>query len=71
MTTYQFIKEELSEEQLAKMVKGGIISSTLYAHYQIYDWHVNNGRSDEKTAEHFKMSRSSVSYARKQMKQEI
>lgn len=67
MNTYQYIIKELTKERFFDLVKLGIISTSVATSLEIYEWHISHGRSQRLTAEHFRMSVSSIGYAVRKM----
>lgn len=67
MTTYEFIKKELTKEQFTALVKLGVISCMTAFHMEVYEWHITHGRSQRLTSQHFGISPASVGFAMRKM----
>ncbi len=71
MTAYEYIRMTLTAEQVSGLAKAGLIAPNTAQYIIIYEWHLSNGRSKKKTAQHFGMKPSTVGYAISQMKKQI
>ena len=71
MTAYEYIRQTLTDEQVAGLAKAGIIAPNTALYIEIYEWHISNGRSKKKTAEHFRLKPSTTAYAISQMKKQV
>lgn len=71
MTTYEYIQTEVTPTRFHELVRAGLVPLQTAFHLQVYEWHMDNGRSQQKTAEHFRIPKSSVGYAVRKMKRII
>lgn len=62
MTAFEYITGTISQEQIEKLSKCGILAPNTAQAVTIYRWHISNGRSKKKTAEHFGMKPSTTAY---------
>lgn len=71
MTLYEYITQELTQEQFNRLVRVGLVSSSIPLYKSIYEFHVANGCRREKTQQHFHMPSSTIGYALRIMKKQI
>ncbi len=71
MKTYDYIKQEVTPDRLRTMIAAGLVSAKIGTYYRIYEWHINNGQSKKKTAEHFGLKPSTTAFAIHQMSNNI
>ena len=71
MTAYELLHTELTEEQICRLAKAGLIAPNTAQYINIYEWHISHGRSKKKTAEHFGLKPSTTAYAIQQMNKTI
>lgn len=71
MTTYDYIKGTLTDDQIRGLSRAGIIAPNTAQYIEIYAWHIANGRSKKRTAEHFGLKPSTTAYAISQMNKPI
>lgn len=71
MSIYEYIQREITRERFNELVRVGLINVHTSAHLEIYEWHIRNGRSQMKTAKHFRIPASSVGYAVTKMTRQI
>lgn len=71
MMMYQYIRDRIPDMRFREMIRIGLIPATTGYYYDVYMWHIEHGRSEAKTTEHFKIPKSTFSHIRKTMKRSM
>lgn len=71
MTAFELVTSTLTAEQINRLAHAGIIAPNTAMYIKIYAWHIANGKSKQKTAEHFRLKPSTAGYAISQMNKTV
>ncbi len=71
MTAFELVTSTLTAEQIKQLSHAGIIAPNTAQYIEIYAWHIANGKSKQKTADHFRLKPSTAGYAISQMNKSI
>jgi len=71
MNAFELVNSTLTKDQISRLARAGIIAPNTAQYVEIYAWHIANGRSKQKTAQHFGMKPSTTAYAISQMSKTV
>ena len=71
MNAFELVTSTLTAEQINRLAHAGIIAPNTAMYIEIYAWHIANGRSKQKTADHFRLKLSTAGYAISQMNKTV
>ena len=71
MNAFELVTSTLTAEQINRLAHAGIFFFNDTATTEIYTWHIANGKSKQKTAEHFRLKLSTAGYAISQMNKTV